>query len=91
LKKLVLDANTLASGIADPASKRPPRLLFDALKAIAFEPIICPKLLEELRKALRKPYFRERISAEETRTCSTTRGIWNRRRSAPARLANCSV
>jgi uncharacterized protein len=65
LKRLVLDPNALASGIVDPHSDRPPRLLFEALESLAFEVIVCPKLLGELRKALRKPYFRDRLSAEE--------------------------
>lgn len=32
-----------------------------------FEAVVCPKLLAELRKALRKPYFRDKLSAEEAR------------------------
>jgi putative PIN family toxin of toxin-antitoxin system len=67
LKRLVLDPNALASGIVDPHSDRPPRLLFEALENLAFEAVVCPKLLGELRKALRKPYFRDRLSAEEAR------------------------
>lgn len=51
----MLDPNALASGIVDPHSDRPPRLLFEALEGLAFEVIVCPKLLGELRKALRKP------------------------------------
>lgn len=67
MKRLVLDPNALASGIVDPQSDRPPRLLFDALESLVFEVVVCPKLLAELRKALRKPYFREKLSAEEAR------------------------
>lgn len=67
MKRLVLDPNALASGIVDPRSDRPPRLLFDALESLVFEVVVCPKLLAELRKALRKPYFREKLSAEEAR------------------------
>lgn len=67
MKRLVLDPNALASGIIDPHSDKPPRLLFAALENLAFEVVVCPKLLGELRKALRKPYFRERLSAEEAR------------------------
>jgi putative PIN family toxin of toxin-antitoxin system len=67
LKRLVLDPNALASGIVDPHSDKPPRLLFEALERLAFEAIVCPKLLGELRKALRKPYFRKKLSAEEAR------------------------
>ena len=53
MKRLVLDPNALASGIVDPHSDKPPRLLFEALERLAFEVIVCPKLLGELRKALR--------------------------------------
>lgn len=67
MKRLVLDPNALASGIVDPHSDRPPRLLFEALENLAFEVVVCPKLLAELRKALRKPYFREKLIAEEAR------------------------
>lgn len=67
LRRLVLDPNVLVSGIVDPASDRPPRLLFDALVDLDFETVVCPRLLGEVRKALRKPYFRERLSAEEAR------------------------
>jgi putative PIN family toxin of toxin-antitoxin system len=65
LKRLVLDPNALASGIVDPHSDKPPRLLFDALENLAFEVVVCPRLLGELRKALRKPYFRDQLSADE--------------------------
>lgn len=65
MNRLVLDPNALASGIIDSQSDKPPRLLFDALENLVFEVVVCPKLLGELRKALRKPYFRDRVSAEE--------------------------
>lgn len=42
-------------------------MLLDGLENLDFEAVVCPKLLGELRKALRKPYFRERVSAEEAR------------------------
>lgn len=67
MKRLVLDPNALASGIVDPHSDRPPRLVFEALEDLAFEVVVCPKLLVELRKTLRKPYFREKLSGEEAR------------------------
>lgn len=67
MKRLVIDANSLAPGIVDPESDKPPRLLFEAIRNVSFEPVVCPKLLEELRRTLRKPYFRERIGTEEAR------------------------
>ena len=41
------------------------RLLVDAIEDELFEAIACPHLLSEVRKTLRKPYFRERISEGE--------------------------
>jgi putative PIN family toxin of toxin-antitoxin system len=68
LKRLVLDAGTLASGIVVKRTESPPGRLFVAVRDIAFELVVCPQLLEELRRTLRKPYFGDRISAEEAAT-----------------------
>jgi uncharacterized protein len=38
-----------------------------AMQAMRFEIAVCPKVLREVQKALRKPYFRVRVSAEEVR------------------------
>jgi len=67
LKRLVLDPNTLISGIAGITSGGPPALLIRAMQAMQFEIAICPEVLREVRKALRKPYFRERVDGEELR------------------------
>jgi putative PIN family toxin of toxin-antitoxin system len=67
LKRLVLDPNTLVSGIAGIKSGNPPALLVRAMQAMQFEIAICPEVLREVRKALRKPYFRERVDGEELR------------------------
>jgi uncharacterized protein len=67
LKRLVLDPNALVSGIVDPYSEKPPRLLLDAVENLVFELVVCPTLVGEVRKALRRRYFRERMSAEEAR------------------------
>ena len=40
MKRLVLDPNAPASGIVDPHSDKPPRLLFEALESLAFEVIV---------------------------------------------------
>lgn len=61
MRRLVVDANTLASGIAGLRHGRPPALLVVALEDEAFEAVVCPELLGEVRKALRKPYFRQRV------------------------------
>jgi uncharacterized protein len=67
LKRLVVDPNTLASGIAGVRSGSPPALLIRALQASGFEIVVCPEVLREVRKALRKPYFKKRVGVEEAR------------------------
>lgn len=67
MKRLVLDATTLASGIAGLRHRGPSAQLVAALIAGSFEAVLCPTLLEELGRALRKPYFRERISEQQVR------------------------
>lgn len=61
MKRLVVDPNVLASGIAGRLLGRPPALLIIAIEGEAFEAVACPLLLGEVRKTLRKPYFRKRI------------------------------
>jgi putative PIN family toxin of toxin-antitoxin system len=64
LTRLVLDTSALLSAIvATPGS--PPGRLIAAARAGVFEPIICPLILDELRRGLAKPYFRQRVSAAE--------------------------
>jgi putative PIN family toxin of toxin-antitoxin system len=65
LKRLVLDPNTLVSGITAIRSGSPPAQLVRAMQAMRFEVAICPEILREVNKALRKPYFRERVTATE--------------------------
>lgn len=65
MKRLVIDASTLVAGIAGPGSESPPCLLYDALSEMSVEAIVCPRLLGEVERALRKPYFRERVEDEE--------------------------
>lgn len=60
MSRFVLDANTLASGSIDPRGESSPRLLYQELAELRFEAIVCPGLLEELARTLRKPYFLER-------------------------------
>lgn len=64
MKRIVIDANTLASGSIDPHSDSPPCLLFSELEEMRFEAIICPQLIVEVVRGLRKPYFRERVDEE---------------------------
>jgi len=61
LKRLVVDANTLASGSVDPHSESPTSLIYRELAGTRLEAFVCPELLEEVRDTLRKPYFLERI------------------------------
>jgi uncharacterized protein len=65
LKRLVIDATTLVSGSANPHGESPPSLLYADLTGADFELIACPRLLAEVDRALRKPYFRERVGEEE--------------------------
>jgi len=62
--RLVLDACTLASGIAGLRHRGPSPLFVTALAAGRFDAIISPRLLDELGRSLRKPYFQERITEE---------------------------
>lgn len=65
MKRLVIDASTLVSGIAGSRSESPPCLIYDAVSEMSVEAIICPRLLVEVERALRKPYFRELIEDQE--------------------------
>jgi uncharacterized protein len=61
LRRLVVDPNVLASGISGRLLGRPPALLIIAIESEVFEAVACPHLLGEVRKTLRKPYFRKRV------------------------------
>lgn len=65
MTRLVVDANILASGSADPHGESPPCLICAAVEELRFEAIVCPELLGEIAEALRKPYFRARVGAAE--------------------------
>jgi putative PIN family toxin of toxin-antitoxin system len=64
LRRLVIDANTLASGSLDPHGESPPCLLYGDLAGARFEAILCPELLGEVTDTLHKPYFLERIDED---------------------------
>jgi hypothetical protein len=57
LTRLVIDASTLVSGITGSRSESPPCLIFDALAERSVDAVICPRLLDEVERGLRKPYF----------------------------------
>ena len=61
MRRLVIDANVLASGGVDPQGESPPSLLFRELGGSRFEAIVCPELLAEVGETLRKPYFMNRL------------------------------
>jgi uncharacterized protein len=61
LKRLVVDASTLVSGVASRSGGGAPWLILAALLDFEFEAIACPKLIGEFRDALTNRYFRERF------------------------------
>lgn len=61
MRRLVIDANILASGGIDPQGESPPSLLYRELGGSRFEAIVCPELLTEVNETLRKPYFLNRL------------------------------
>lgn len=65
MRRLLLDATTLASGIAGLAYRGPSARLIEELLAGTFEAVLCPTLIDEFSRALGKPYFARRISAEQ--------------------------
>ena len=67
MKRFVVDPSTLVSGIAGVQGDSPPALLIRVMQATQFELVVCPEILSEVSKALRKPYFRDRVPAAEAR------------------------
>jgi len=61
LRRIVIDANTLASGSVEPNGTSPPCLLLSELEEMRFEAIVCPELMGEITETLHKPYFVDRI------------------------------
>ncbi|MBS1892143.1 MAG: putative toxin-antitoxin system toxin component, PIN family [Actinobacteria bacterium] len=61
MRRLVIDANVLASGGIDPQGESPPSLLYRELGGSRFEMVVCPELLGEVDETLRKPYFFNRL------------------------------
>jgi putative PIN family toxin of toxin-antitoxin system len=65
LKRLVIDASTLVSGITGSRLESPPCVIYEAVSEMSVEAIVCPRLLAEVERALRKPYFHDLIEDEE--------------------------
>jgi putative PIN family toxin of toxin-antitoxin system len=64
LTRLVLDTSTLVSGAVSPPTS-PPAVLLDAAQAAVFDLIACPRILVEIERALKKPYFATRFTPAE--------------------------
>jgi hypothetical protein len=65
LKRLVVDASTLVSGVASRPGGGAPWLILLALLDLDFEAIVCPRLIDEFRDALGNRYFQERFNAAD--------------------------
>jgi uncharacterized protein len=65
LKRLVVDASTLVSGVASRPGGGPPWLILAALLDFDFEAVVCPKLIGEFRDALNSSYFQGRFDPDE--------------------------
>jgi uncharacterized protein len=65
LKRLVVDASTLVSGVASRPGGGAPWLILAALLDFDFEAIVCPRLIGEFRHALTNDYFRERFDSDD--------------------------
>lgn len=65
MKRFVVDASTLVSGVASRPGGGPPWLILAALLDFEFEAIVCPRLIGEFRDALTNRYFQERFDADD--------------------------
>lgn len=65
MKRLVVDASTLVSGVASRPGGGAPWLILAALLDFDFEAIVCPRLIGEFRDALASKYFWERFDPED--------------------------
>lgn len=64
MKRLVVDASTLVSGVASRPGGGTPWLILAALLDFEFEGVVCPRLIEEFRDALGNRYFQERFDPD---------------------------
>ncbi len=65
MKRLVVDASTLVSGVASRPGGGAPWLILAALLDFEFEAIVCPRLIGEFQNALTNRYFIERFHPAE--------------------------
>ncbi len=61
MRRVVIDANTLASGSINPHLESATSLIYHELTGARLEVIICPELLGEVSDTLHKPYFFKRL------------------------------
>jgi uncharacterized protein len=67
MTRVVIDANVLASATAGHPDS-PSRRLLDAIASDRIEAVLCDRILQELDRALQRPYFVARVTAVERRT-----------------------
>lgn len=65
MSRAVFDANVLASGVASAGG--PPGRLLNLWAIGVFELVVSEHILAEVRRTLRKPYFRARLLPEQSR------------------------
>jgi uncharacterized protein len=65
LKRFVVDASTLISGVASRPGGGAPWLILGALMDCDFEAVVCPKLIDEFRDGLDSRYFQERFDPDD--------------------------
>jgi uncharacterized protein len=65
LKRLVVDASTLVSGVASRPGGGAPWLILEALLDRDIEAIACPKLIEEFKDGLDSEYFLDRFDPDD--------------------------
>lgn len=63
LRRVVLDPNVLVSGVI--SAHGAPASLVDLIDAGVVVPVVCPILLDELRRVLKRPKFRRYVSPDQ--------------------------
>ncbi len=70
MNRLVVDANTLLSGIAGHP-QAPSAVLLKAVYQHTVQAFVCPILIGQVQRGLAKPYFRARVSETTARRAIT--------------------
>lgn len=66
LRRVVFDPNVLISGLI--SARGTPASLVDLIDAGVVVPIVCPNLLDEVRRVLNRPKFRRYVSTNQATT-----------------------